>query len=41
MWWHGWDREKDFDQIAGSLVCGHLVECAAYVTGMKTEKFAI
>ncbi|CAH0047586.1 unnamed protein product [Clonostachys solani] len=33
MWWHGWDREKDFDQVAGSLICGHLVECAAYVTG--------
>jgi hypothetical protein len=33
MWWHGWDRQKDFDQIAGSLICGHLIECAAYVTG--------
>jgi hypothetical protein len=32
MWWHGWDRETDFDEIAGSLVCGHLIECAAYVT---------
>lgn len=33
MWWHGWDRSKDFDHIAGSLICGHLIECAAYVTG--------
>jgi hypothetical protein len=33
MWWHGWDREVDFDQIAGSLICGHLIECAAYVCG--------
>jgi hypothetical protein len=33
MYWHNWDRQKDFDQIAGSLICGHLVECAAYVTG--------
>ncbi|KAF2794252.1 DUF1446-domain-containing protein [Melanomma pulvis-pyrius CBS 109.77] len=33
MWWHDWNRDKDFDQIAGSLICGHLVECAAYVTG--------
>jgi hypothetical protein len=33
MYWHGWDRHKDFDQIAGSLICGHLIECAAYVTG--------
>ncbi|KAL5381260.1 hypothetical protein DPSP01_007253 [Paraphaeosphaeria sporulosa] len=31
LWWHGWNREKDFDQIAGSLICGHLIECAAYV----------
>ncbi|EON98296.1 putative duf1446 domain protein [Phaeoacremonium minimum UCRPA7] len=33
MWWHGWDRETDLDQIAGSLVCGHLIECSAYVCG--------
>ncbi|KAF2014504.1 DUF1446-domain-containing protein [Aaosphaeria arxii CBS 175.79] len=33
MWWHGWNRDKDFDQIAGSLICGHLIECAAYVCG--------
>ncbi|OAG02272.1 uncharacterized protein CC84DRAFT_1198468 [Paraphaeosphaeria sporulosa] len=26
LWWHGWNREKDFDQIAGSLICGHLIE---------------
>ena len=33
MWWHGWNREKDFDQIAGSLVAGHLIECSSYVCG--------
>jgi hypothetical protein len=33
MWWHGWDRETDLDQIAGALVCGHLIECSAYVCG--------
>ncbi|KIW04668.1 uncharacterized protein PV09_04407 [Verruconis gallopava] len=33
MYWHGWDRQTDFDQIAGSLICGHLIECAAYVCG--------
>ncbi|KAF2840323.1 DUF1446-domain-containing protein [Patellaria atrata CBS 101060] len=33
MWWHGWDRNKHFDEIAGSLICGHLIECAAYVCG--------
>jgi len=37
MWWHGWDRQKDFDQIAGSLICGHLIECAAYVCGKCAE----
>lgn len=33
MWWYGWDREKDFDQIAGSLIAGHLIECSSYVCG--------
>lgn len=33
MWWHGWDRETDLDQIAGSLVTGHLIECSSYVCG--------
>ena len=33
MWWHGWNRDKDFDQIAGSLIAGHLIECSSYVCG--------
>ncbi|EON67605.1 hypothetical protein W97_06973 [Coniosporium apollinis CBS 100218] len=33
MWWHGWDREKDLDSIAGALIAGHLLECSAYVCG--------
>ena len=33
MWWHGWNREKDFDQIAGSLIAGHLIECSSYACG--------
>ena len=33
MWWHGWDRDKDLDELAGSLVAGHLVECSSYVCG--------
>jgi len=33
MWYHGWDRDSDFDQIAGSLVAGHLIECSSYVSG--------
>ncbi|KAF7564000.1 hypothetical protein G7046_g167 [Stylonectria norvegica] len=31
-WWHGW-KETDHDQIAGSLMAGHLIECGAYITG--------
>lgn len=30
--WHDW-TETDYDQIAGSLIAGHLIECSAYVTG--------
>ena len=30
---HGWDKDKDFDQVAGALVAGHLIECSSYVTG--------
>jgi hypothetical protein len=33
MWYHGWDRTKDFDQLAGSLIAGHLIECSSYVCG--------
>jgi hypothetical protein len=32
-WYHGWDKEKDFDQVAGSLIAGHLIECSSYVCG--------
>lgn len=31
-WWHGW-KSTDYDQVAGSLMAGHLIECGAYVTG--------
>ncbi|KAH8650079.1 hypothetical protein BX600DRAFT_517297 [Xylariales sp. PMI_506] len=31
-WWHGW-RASDYNQLAGSLMAGHLIECGAYVTG--------
>lgn len=30
--WHNWS-ETDYDQIGGSLIAGHLIECSAYVTG--------
>lgn len=31
-WWHQW-RADQFDELAGSLVIGHLLECASYVSG--------
>jgi hypothetical protein len=31
-WWHGW-KSTDYDQMAQSLMAGHLIECGAYVTG--------
>lgn len=31
-WWHEWS-ETDFDQLAGALIAGHLIECSAYSTG--------
>ncbi|KAK3705251.1 hypothetical protein LTR37_013412 [Vermiconidia calcicola] len=31
-WWHEW-TEENLDELAGSLVAGHLIECGAYVTG--------
>ena len=31
-WHHGWQR-TDFDQLAGGVVAGHVIECSAQVTG--------
>ncbi|KAG9255541.1 uncharacterized protein F5Z01DRAFT_619685 [Emericellopsis atlantica] len=31
-WWHGW-QEDQYDELAGALVGGHLIECSTYVTG--------
>lgn len=31
-WWHGWSR-TDYDQLARTLMAGHLIECSTYVTG--------
>lgn len=30
--WHNWS-EQHYDELAGSLIAGHLIECSAYVTG--------
>lgn len=31
-WHHGWQRD-DFDQLAGAVAAGHVIECGAQVTG--------
>ena len=33
-WWHGWAPE-DFDELAGALIAGHLIECSAFITGTQ------
>ncbi|KAJ6104080.1 DUF1446 domain-containing protein [Penicillium sp. IBT 18751x] len=30
--WHKWS-ETSYDELAGSLIAGHLIECSAYATG--------
>lgn len=37
-WWHSWN-DTDYDQLAGSLIAGHLIECSAYVTGSNFSGF--
>ncbi|KAF2102797.1 DUF1446-domain-containing protein [Rhizodiscina lignyota] len=37
-WWHQWTSEQ-FDELAGSLIIGHLLECAAYVSGGYDAEF--
>lgn len=31
-WWHGWTAEN-YDELARSLMAGHLIECSTYVSG--------
>ena len=31
-WHHGWARD-DWDQLAGAVVAGHVIECSAQATG--------
>lgn len=31
-WWHGW-RRHDFDQLAGAVAAGHVIECGPQATG--------
>ncbi|KAK5073758.1 hypothetical protein LTR64_007104 [Lithohypha guttulata] len=37
-WWHNW-TDKDYDQLAGTLIAGHLIECSAYATGSNFAGF--
>ncbi|KAJ9244295.1 hypothetical protein DTO169E5_1900 [Paecilomyces variotii] len=37
-WWHGWTRDQH-QQLASSLVAGHLIECSTYVTGGNFSGF--
>ncbi|KAF2004277.1 DUF1446-domain-containing protein [Amniculicola lignicola CBS 123094] len=37
-WWHEWTSDQ-FDELAGSLIIGHLLECGAYVTGGYASDF--
>ncbi|KAK3651503.1 hypothetical protein LTR56_005645 [Elasticomyces elasticus] len=37
-WWHGW-KETDYDQLAGALIAGHLIECSTYITGANYSGF--
>jgi Acyclic terpene utilisation family protein AtuA len=31
-WWHGWRRDN-FDQLAGAVAAGHVIECGPQATG--------
>jgi Acyclic terpene utilisation family protein AtuA len=31
-WWHGW-QPTDFDQLAGAVAAGHVIECGPQATG--------
>lgn len=37
-YWHKWN-ESDYDNLAGALIAGHLIECSAYVTGSNFAGF--
>jgi hypothetical protein len=37
-WWHQWQPDQ-WDELAGSLMIGHLLECSAYVCGGYASNF--
>ncbi|KAL4861693.1 hypothetical protein BDV12DRAFT_203747 [Aspergillus spectabilis] len=36
--WHNW-KDTDYNNLAGALIAGHLIECSAYVTGSNFAGF--
>lgn len=38
QWWHGWS-DIAYDELAGALIAGHLIECSTYVTGANFSGF--
>jgi hypothetical protein len=36
--WHSW-KDTDYDELAGALIAGHLIECSGYVTGSNFAGF--
>ncbi|KAK4545094.1 hypothetical protein LTR36_003645 [Oleoguttula mirabilis] len=38
--WYWWSwKETDYDNLAGALIAGHLIECSGYVTGSNFAGF--
>ncbi|KAI1628687.1 hypothetical protein EDD37DRAFT_16881 [Exophiala viscosa] len=38
-WYFGWDMDSSYDELAGALTAGHLIECGAYVVGANFSGF--
>lgn len=38
QWWHNWS-DTAYDELAGALIAGHLIECSTYSTGANFSGF--
>lgn len=38
QYWYDW-KSTAYDELAGSLIAGHLIECSGYVTGANFAGF--